>query len=108
AFALPGISLNDPSFTAIPINAGNPYGAMVLANVLSSPEGQLQKFKPQVWGDPPLLDVSKLPADLQKEFATVEAEYGIPLKELAASTVPVVNAEYTTRLEALWKEAIAI
>ncbi len=108
AFALPGISLNDPSFTAIPINASNPYGAMVLANVLSSPEGQLQKFKPQVWGDPPLLDVSKLPADLQKEFATVEAEYGVPLKELAASTVPVVNAEYTTRLEALWKEAIAI
>ncbi len=108
AFALPGISLNDPSFTAIPINASNPYGAMVLANVLSSPAGQLQKFKPQVWGDPPLLDVSKVPADLQKEFATVEAEYGIPLKALADSTVPVVNAEYTTRLEALWKEEIAV
>ncbi len=108
AFTMPDISLNDPSFTAIPINASNPAGAMVLANVLSSPEGQLQKFKPQVWGDPPLLDVTKVSPELQKEFAQVEAEYGIPLKELAATTVPVVNAEYTTRLETLWKEQIAV
>lgn len=108
AFTMPNISLNDPSFTAIPVNASNPAGAMVLANVLSSPEGQLQKFKPQVWGDPPLLDVTKVSPELQKEFAQVEAEYGIPLKELAATTVPVVNAEYTTRLETLWKEQIAV
>ena len=107
AFTMPGISLNDPSFTAIPINASNPAGAMVLANILSSPEGQLQKFKPDVWGDPPLLDVNKVSAELQKEFSQVEADYGIPLKELAATTVPVINAEYTTRLEALWKAQIA-
>ncbi len=107
AFAMPGISLNDPSFTAIPVNASNPAGAMVLANILSSPEGQLQKFKPDVWGDPPLLDVTKVSPELQTEFAQVEADYGIPLKELAATTVPVINAEYTTRLETLWKEQIA-
>ncbi len=107
AFAMPDISLNDPSFTAIPINASNPAGAMVLANILSSPEGQLEKFKPDVWGDPPLLDVSKVSPELQKEFTQVEADYGIPLKELAATTVPVINAEYTTRLETLWKEQIA-
>lgn len=107
AFTMPGISLNDPSFTAIPINAANPAGAMILANVLSSPEGQLQKFKPDVWGDPPLLDTSKVPSSLQSEFAKVEAGYGIPLKDLIASTVPVVNAEYTTRLEQMWEEQIA-
>ncbi len=107
AFAMPGASLNDPSFTAIPVNASNPAGAMVLANVLSSPEGQLEKFKPQVWGDPPLLAVSKVPPDLQKEFAQVEADYGVPLKDLVADVVPVANAEYTTRLETLWKEKIA-
>lgn len=107
AFTMPGISLNDPSFTAIPINAPNPAGGMILANILSSPEGQLQKFQPDVWGDPPLLDTQKLPPDLQAQFATVEAGYGIPLKELIASTVPVVNAEYTTRLEQTWEEQIA-
>jgi putative spermidine/putrescine transport system substrate-binding protein len=108
AFAMTGISLNDPSFTAIPINASNPAGAMVLANLLASPEGQLEKFDPQVWGDPPLLDVTKLSPELQAQFAQAEADYGIPLRELTLTTVPVVNAEYTTRLEALWKEQIAV
>lgn len=107
AFTMPEISLNDPSFTAIPINAANPAGAMVLADILASPEGQLQKFKPDVWGDPPLLDTQKVPSHLQAEFAKVEAGYGIPLKELISSTVPVVNAEYTTRLEQTWEEQIA-
>lgn len=108
AFALPGISLNDPSFTAIPANANNPAGAMILANILSSPEGQLQKFKPQVWGDPPLLDLQKVPAALQQEFTQVEAIYGVPLRELISQTVPVINAEYTTRLEKEWEAQIAV
>jgi len=107
AFAMPGISLNDPSFTAIPVNASNPAGGMVLANILSSPEGQLQKFKPDVWGDPPLLTRTKLSGALQQEFDQVEAEYGMPLKAIAQTTVPVVNAEYTTRLEQAWTEQIA-
>ncbi len=107
AFTMPGISLNDPSFTAIPINASNPAAAMVLADILAGAEGQLQKFKPQVWGDPPLLDVTKLPADLRDQFTAVEAEYGIPLQELTENTVPVVNAEYTTRLEQEWERQIA-
>ncbi|MBE9077313.1 ABC transporter substrate-binding protein [Romeria aff. gracilis LEGE 07310] len=108
AFAMPGISLDDPSFTAIPVNASNPAAAMVLANVLSSPEGQLQKFKPEVWGDPPLLDRAQLPPDLKREFNQVEEQYGIPLQELSKDTVPVVNAEYTTRLEEMWAEKIAV
>ena len=107
AFSLFGVSLDDPSFTAIPVNASNPAGGMVLANILSSPEGQLQKFNPSVWGDPPLLTRSMLTPELQKEFDAVEAEYGIPLQELAKDTVPVVNAEYTTRLEQIWQERIA-
>jgi putative spermidine/putrescine transport system substrate-binding protein len=107
AFTIPGASLNDPSFTAIPVNANNPTGAMILADILASPEAQLEKFKPQVWGDPPLLDLQKVSAPLQQEFTKVEASYGIPLKELTQNTVPVVNAEYTTRLEKAWEQQIA-
>ncbi|MGB3672688.1 MAG: ABC transporter substrate-binding protein [Phormidesmis sp.] len=108
AFAMPGISLNDPSFTAIPVNASNPAGGMMLANILSSPEGQLQKFKSDVWGDPPLLTRSKLSPAEQKNFDAVEADYGLPLKAIAQNTVPVVNAEYTTRLEQAWAEQITV
>lgn len=107
AFAMPGVSLNDPSFTAIPINASNPAGGMILANLLSSPEGQLEKFKPDVWGSPPLVERDRLPPELQAQFAEVEASYGLPLQALTEKTVPVVNAEYTVRLEKLWQEQIA-
>jgi putative spermidine/putrescine transport system substrate-binding protein len=107
AFTLPQLSLNDPSFTAIPSNASNPAGGMILANILASPAGQLQKFQPSVWGDPPLLDLQKLTPDLQQKFTQVEASYGIPLKDLIRDTVPVVNAEYTARLRKLWADEIA-
>lgn len=107
-FAMPGISLNDPSFTAIPVNASNPAGGMVLANILSSPEGQLEKFKPTVWGDPPLLTRSKLSESVQAEFDQVEAAYGLPLEAIAQNTVPVANAEYTTKLEETWAEQLAV
>jgi putative spermidine/putrescine transport system substrate-binding protein len=107
AFTIPGVSLNDPSFTAIPVNASNPAAAMILADILASPAGQLEKFKPQVWGDPPLLSIEKVSPDLQKEFSQVEASYGVPLKQLIRDTAPVVNAEYTTRLEQEWAKQIA-
>jgi putative spermidine/putrescine transport system substrate-binding protein len=44
---------------------------------------------------------------LQKAFDEAEAAYGLPLQALGKDTVPVVNAEYTTRLEALWEAEIA-
>ncbi|MDX2272033.1 MAG: ABC transporter substrate-binding protein [Cyanobacteriota bacterium] len=107
AFTMAGSTLNDPSFTAIPSNASNPAGAMVLANLLASPAGQLEKLKPEVWGDPPLIRVADLSAEEQAAFAEVEVRYGVPLQPLIQEAVPVVNAEYTTRLEQEWQKQIA-
>ncbi len=106
-YAIPGAMLNDPSFTAIPVNAANPEGAMVVADILASPAGQLEKLKPEIWGDPPLIAINALPEDVQRAFAEVEASYGLPLRDLIAEAVPIVNAEYTTRLEAQWLRQIA-
>ncbi|MGQ9837975.1 MAG: ABC transporter substrate-binding protein [Cyanobacteriota bacterium] len=105
-YGIPGTSLIDPSFTAIPINAANPFGAMILAEVLASPEGQLEKFKPDVWGDLPLIDISRLPAEFQANFAQLEAAAGIPIQEAIAGAVPIVNSEYTVQLEELWQRQV--
>lgn len=107
AYAMPNISLADSAFTAIPVNASNPTGAMVLAELLASPEGQLEKFKPDVWGDAPLIDARKLPTDKQQAFAAIEKSYGLPLSEFTDRTAPMVNARYTTELERVWQEQIA-
>ncbi|MEN9201579.1 MAG: ABC transporter substrate-binding protein [Thermostichus sp. DG_1_6_bins_120] len=105
-YGIPGTSLIDPSFNAIPVNANNPFGAMVLAEVLAGPEGQLEKFKPEVWGDLPLIDIGRLPAELQASFARLEATAGIPIQEAIAGAVPIVNAEYTVQLEVLWQQQV--
>jgi len=102
-----GYSVSLGNRTSGPINASNPAGGMVLANLLASPEGQLQKFDPSVWGDPPLLTRSRLSPEMQQKFDQVEAAYGIPLQALAKDTVPVVNSDYTTRLEQGWEAEIA-
>ncbi|MEN9205364.1 MAG: ABC transporter substrate-binding protein [Thermostichales cyanobacterium DRC_bins_46] len=104
AYAMPGLSLNDPSFTAIPINAPNPAAAMLLADLLASPPAQLGKFPPAVWGDPPLVDVNRLNPAQQAAFAQVEQDYGIPLGQITENLAPIINAEYTTRLQRLWVE----
>ncbi|MCJ2543144.1 ABC transporter substrate-binding protein [Thermostichus vulcanus] len=105
-YGIPGTSLIDPSFTAIPVNAANPFGAMILAEVLASPEGQLEKFKPDVWGDLPLIDISRVPAEFQTQFAQLEAAAGIPIQEAIAGAVPIVNSEYTVQLEEAWQRQV--
>ena len=55
-------------FVAIPFNAADKAGAMVLANFLLSPEAQLKKADPDVWGDFPAIDTSRLDAEWQAKF----------------------------------------
>jgi putative spermidine/putrescine transport system substrate-binding protein len=47
-------------FVAIPFNAAHRAGAMVVADFLLSPEAQLQKADPEVWGDLPAIDAARL------------------------------------------------
>ena len=51
--------------------------AMVFANFLMSPEAQLEKSKPEIWGDPTVLNVSKLPAADQSKFKQLISIYSV-------------------------------
>ena len=53
-------------FVTIPANANASAAAKVVANFLLSPDAQLRKADPAVWGDPSVLDPQKLP-DGQRE-----------------------------------------
>ena len=55
-------------FVAIPFNATDKAGAMVLANFLLSAEAQLKKADPAVWGDFPAIDTGRLDAAWQSKF----------------------------------------
>ncbi len=55
-------------FVAIPFNAKDKAAAMVVANFLLSPEAQLEKARPEVWGDFPVISTELLPTEWQQQF----------------------------------------
>ena len=106
-FVLAEGAIFNTHFTAIPFNAPNKAGAMVLANFLMSPEAQLSKFKPENWGDLPALEVAKLEAAQRKAFEEVDlGEATLDTDTLSAAGVPELSPEYLELLEKDWDKII--
>ena len=61
SFQFSGGTIGNTHFVAIPVNARAPAGAQVFANFLLSPAAQARKADIEIWGDPTVLDVGRLP-----------------------------------------------
>lgn len=68
-----GGALANSHFLAIPANARNPDGAMVVANFLLSAEAQVRKADVSVWGDPTVLDITVLSESDRRLFGEQSA-----------------------------------
>ena len=69
-------TITNTHFVAIPYNAKDSAAAMVVANFLLSPEAQLEKATPEVWGDFPAIKPSMLPSQWQKKFTISATRQG--------------------------------
>lgn len=97
-------NIGNYSFTAIPYNAADKEAAMVLANLLLTPEAALENAGPRGAGFTSAIDLARLdPAERAKFEAFQESPYQVPAAELAEKTLPEVSAEYVDRLEKDWK-----
>ena len=94
-------TIGNVHFVAIPVNARAKAGAQVFANFLLSAPAQAHKADTRVWGDGTVLDVSKLPADLQslmRNRAPGALTEVVPtLAEPHASWVEALEAEWLKR-----------
>ena len=52
-------TIGNNNYVAIPYNAANQAGAIVVADILLSPEAQLEKADPLVWGADPVIDFGR-------------------------------------------------
>lgn len=95
--AFSGGTLGNVHFVAIPHNAGDKAGALVVANFLLSPEAQARKANPDVWGDPTVLDIAALPDAAREAFPE-----GVTVD---APTLPEPHASWTAVIERVWNEA---
>ena len=80
---------------AIPANASASAGAKVVANFLLSPQAQIRKADPAVWGDPSVLDAGTLPADEAKRLRSHTPE-ALP------AVLPEPHAAWVNALEQEW------
>ena len=94
-------------FVAVPFNAADKAGAMVVANFLLSPEAQFQKADPDVWGDFPALDPTRLPTEWQTRFQ--QQARGIATlgdADLQSRQLPEPPSQILIELEKGWEQHV--
>lgn len=100
-------TISNTHFVAIPFNASDKEGAMVVANFLLSPEAQFKKADPSTWGDLPAIDPTRLDNAWREKFA--KQERGIATlsdEELQAHQLPEPPSEILIRLEKGWEQHV--
>lgn len=91
-------------YLAIPFNAANKSGAMILANLLQSPAAQIEKAKPSVWGDLPAIDPTKLSAEDKAALEAVpRGEATLAPDVLAAKSLPELQGDWLDQIEKGWQ-----
>jgi putative thiamine transport system substrate-binding protein len=104
SFVLDGGTIGNTHFVAIPFNANAPEAAMVVANFLLSPEAQLRKQYPALWGDPTVLDLGKLSPGDRASFDAQPRGIATLAPEALGPVLPEPHPDWMIRIEAAWRE----
>ena len=91
-------TIGNTHFVAIPYNAKAAAGAQVVANFLLSAKAQARKADISQWGDPTVLDLTKLPAAERAQFPSQ------PLPGQVAKPAPTLPEPHAAWVEPLEKE----
>lgn len=107
AYALESGTIQNSHYLGISKLSGNKAGAMVVANFMISPEAQLTKQDPEVWGDGTILAMDKLPGDWKSRFQNLpNRKYAPPRAVLQGKALMELAPEYMIRLAADFRTAI--
>lgn len=92
-------TIRNSHYLGIIKRAQHPEAAMLVINFLMSPEAQLKKMDPNVWGDHTVLDLSKLTAVSRAEFESLPTRRYAPKRaEIQHLAFQEPAPEYMTRL----------
>ena len=97
-----GGTLANVHFLAIPFNSGSSAAAKLFADFMLSPKAQLAKANPDIWGDPSVLSLKKLPASYQAEFDNLPKGVATLPPASLAKTLAEPHPSWVPRLEAGW------
>ncbi|WP_111636942.1 ABC transporter substrate-binding protein [Marinomonas shanghaiensis] len=100
-------TIGNTHFLAIPYNSSATAGAQVVANFMLSPEAQIKKQNPTVWGDLSVLSYAKLPADEQAKFNALPRGIATLSIEELGQTLPEPHSSWVGALETEWRKRYA-
>ena len=107
SYVFQGGTIGNTHFLAIPYNTGVSAGAQVVANFMLSPEAQIKKQTPTVWGDLSVLSYAKLSnADQAKFDALPRGIATLSIEELG-KTLPEPHSSWMGELEKAWRARYA-
>ncbi len=100
-------TITNTHFVAIPYNAEDKAAAMVVANFLLSPEAQLEKAIPGVWGDFPAISPARLPAEWRQKFDALPRGIAtLSDAQLQTHQLPEPPSKILIYLEKGWEEHV--
>lgn len=100
-------TIGNASFLAIPSSAGDPEGAMTVANLALSPEQQAIKADPGRWGQFTVLDTGLLsPSDRARFDALPASDVVPPYEVLSRNANPELGSSWVPRLDEGWRTAV--
>jgi putative thiamine transport system substrate-binding protein len=103
---LQGGTIGNTSFVAIPYNAANKEGAMVVANFLLEPATQVRAQDPEHMGNITVLDLGRLsPAD-RARFQDLSANPAMPSNAMLGAPLAEPHPSWMTRLTAEWERQV--
>ncbi len=99
-------TIGNTSFVAIPYNAANREGAMVVANFLLEPATQARAQDPKHMGNFTVLDLERLTEPDRTRFRSLSADPALPTNEMLGKPLPEPHPSWMTLLTAEWERRV--
>lgn len=101
-------TLGNTNYLAVPKNAAHREAALVLSDLMLSPELQYAKARPGGWGAYTVLDQERLPERWRQKFASLTTpETTLPIGELSRGALPEPSGDWVGPLDRGWKQEVA-
>lgn len=97
-------TIGNSHYLAIPANSPEKAAALLVIDILQSPEAQLEKFKAEVWGDMPAFDPAKLTEEQKALLKKLDGSLSV--EALATHRLPEMRAQYIDWIKASWSKAL--
>lgn len=101
-------TIGNVHFLAIPYNASNKAGAMVLANFLLSPGAQLRKQDPEGVGGSTVLAMDQLSPGMREQFRELTSGLATPTPDELGAPIPEPHPDWALVLEREWLERYGV